>query len=97
MVHRELKPANIMLTPAGQPKLTELGIARLTHGMRVKLGSRKTGMMIGTPAYMAPEQARGAAAGFGRIYFRSGAFSTKCCWAGRRSSAPVSVRRYWRC
>ena len=96
IVHRDVKPANIMLTPAGQPKLTDFGISRLTHGIG-EVGLTQTGMMIGTPRTWRRSRREAKRRALGRICSRSGAFSTKCCWAGRRSSAPVSVRRYWRC
>src|ERR1700760_4096223 len=54
IVHRDIKPANIMLTAGGQAKLTDFGIAHLVGGTRLT-GSG----VIGTPAYMAPEQLQG--------------------------------------
>ncbi len=56
IVHRDIKPQNIILNANGDPVLTDFGIAKLT-GSNAQL--TQTGMSIGTPAYMAPEQAIG--------------------------------------
>lgn len=54
VVHRDVKPANIMLGPEGEAMLCDMGLARpLTSGGTVT----ETEMVVGTPAYMAPEQA----------------------------------------
>ena len=58
MVHRDVKPANIIVTPTGQAKLTDFGIARLGDGS----GHTITGEVLGTPEYISPEQALGEAA-----------------------------------
>jgi serine/threonine protein kinase/tetratricopeptide (TPR) repeat protein len=56
VVHRDMKPANILIDPQGVPKVTDFGIAkRLTSESALTL----SGAVIGTPVYMAPEQARG--------------------------------------
>jgi serine/threonine protein kinase len=56
MIHRDIKPENIMFDDKGRSYLTDLGIARsIGSGTRMT----KTGMSIGTPHYMSPEQARG--------------------------------------
>jgi serine/threonine-protein kinase PpkA len=57
VVHRDLKPANIMFRDAHTPVLTDFGIARAKDAASTRL--TQTGMMIGTPTYMSPEQAMG--------------------------------------
>ncbi len=61
IVHRDIKPANILLTLDGQPKITDFGLAKIISGQDA--GLSKTGGIVGTPSYMAPEQAEGGAAG----------------------------------
>jgi serine/threonine-protein kinase len=55
VVHRDIKPANIMVTPASPVKITDFGIAR----MRASGDLTQTGMMLGSPKYMSPEQVIG--------------------------------------
>ena len=55
VIHRDIKPANIMFDPDSNAlKITDFGIARLTDG-----GSTKTGIVLGTPSFMSPEQLEG--------------------------------------
>lgn len=59
IVHRDLKPSNVMIDQQGRPKVLDFGIARTMRDQREAFEHTRTGLVLGTLAYMSPEQARG--------------------------------------
>jgi serine/threonine protein kinase len=84
IVHRDIKPSNVLFTRDGVPKITDFGLAK-----RLESDSRQTetGAIMGSPSYMAPEQAQGMPGTSARppTSTRWGRSSTRCSPAGRRS------------
>ena len=103
VVHRDVKPGNVLLDAAGHARLSDFGIARLVDATRVTA----TGLVVGTAAYMAPEQVRGEVVGppadvyalglvlleaaTGRREFEGGALEAAIARLHRNPVVPASV------
>jgi serine/threonine protein kinase len=79
IVHRDVKPANLLVTPDRRVKVTDFGIARAAEGM----GLTQTGEVMGTPQYISPEQAQGQTATPASDVYALGVVAFECL-AGRR-------------
>ena len=96
IVHRDLKPANILLTGSGQVKLLDFGLAKQSHDSGSAHDAAETmsltqaGTIMGSPAYMSPEQAEGRPADERSDIFSFGAVLYEVL-AGKRAFAAPSV------
>ena len=97
LVHRDVKPANILLPAAGGAKLTDFGIARLLNSAHLTI----TAEVVGTPLYLSPEQAAGREVGPGTDIYSLGLVLLECVTGTRnfpahrctaRSPGPCEIR-----
>ena len=89
LVHRDVKPANLLVRNDGVLKVTDFGIARSASSVPIT----QTGQVIGTPHYLAPEQAEGRSSGSASDVYALGAVAYECL-SGRRpfeGENPVQV------
>jgi eukaryotic-like serine/threonine-protein kinase len=88
MIHRDVKPANLLLTPRGTVKITDFGIAHTVGSASVTA----TGELIGTPGYLAPERAMGEGAGPASDLYSLGIVAYECLTGVRPySGTPLEV------
>src|SRR5688572_4393749 len=100
IIHRDIKPQNIMITPSGKAKLLDFGIARLEEASQA--GARETtatnltgpGRLAGTPTYMSPEQVQQLPLDGRSDLFALGAVLYECLTGRRPFDAPTDTEVY---
>jgi len=90
VIHRDLKPGNIKITPGGKVKVLDFGLAKAVAGRALDEQSTLTlpGRIMGTPAYMSPEQARGK-----EVDKRTDIWSFGCCLFEMLTACPSAARQ----
>lgn len=87
IVHRDVKPANLIVTPDRRVKITDFGIARALEGMALT----QTGQVMGTPQYISPEQAQGQPATPASDVYSLGVVAFECLTSERPFAAATPV------
>jgi tRNA A-37 threonylcarbamoyl transferase component Bud32 len=89
VIHRDLKPANVLLAEDGTPKITGFGLAKKLD----EAGQTQSGAIMGTPSYMAPEQAGGTPSQIGPLadVYALGAILYECLTGRPPFKAPTSL------
>jgi eukaryotic-like serine/threonine-protein kinase len=85
LVHRDIKPANLLLAPGGVVKITDFGIASAADAAPVT----RTGQLIGTPGYLAPERVKGASATPASDLYALGVVAYECLTGGPPFTGPA--------
>jgi serine/threonine protein kinase len=87
IIHRDVKPANLLVTPDRRVKITDFGIARATEGMALT----QTGQVMGTPQYLSPEQAQGGRATPASDVYSLGVVTFECLTGKRPFTGESAV------